>query len=226
MAYPWLDSGVSGSSLQYKLVRVRHHLSMMTTSLREIRAVTANYFFWQGLRWIPMGVALMFTAATLAPGLAMPAAMRTWVTLPLVAVALWLSTSVAGSYYRRTFGAVVGDPVLHARRSTVKWFVVYPAMLASMIIDMKFAIPILLSGVVWGVAIELYRRSTGGGRLHYALASAAVCVCGLLPLVDASPVGREGMTQLVALLGGIYIVGGFLDHRALARILGRLDTHQ
>jgi hypothetical protein len=198
----------------------------MSTDLHEIRAVTANYFFWQGLRWIPMGVALMFTAATLSPGLAIPHPVRAWVTVPLLLAAFWLSTSVAGSYYCRTFGTVAGDPVLHAKRSFVKWFVVYPAMLLSMIIDMKFAIPLLISGLVWGVAIELYRRSTGGGRLHYALASAGVCVFGLLPLVDASPVGKEGMNQLIALLGGIYIVGGFLDHRALTRILGRLDTHQ
>jgi hypothetical protein len=115
---------------------------------------------------------------------------------------------------------VSADPVLHARRTRLKWFVVYPAMLASMIIDMKVAMPFLLSAFVWGVAIELYRRSTGGGRLHYVLASAGLCAFGMLSLVDDAFPGKGGVSTLIGIVGAIYIIGGMLDHRALVRILG------
>ena len=196
---------------------------MSSTDLREIRAVTANYFFWQGLRWIPMGVALMFVAASLAPGVALPAGVHRWGTLPLMLLALWLSTSVAGAYYRRTLGTVAVDTSMHVRRTFVKWSVVYPAMLTSMIMDMTLAIPVLVSGVVLGAAIELYRRSTGGGRRHYTVACASLCIFGLLSLVDAAPAGKEGVTQLVAIVGAIYIIGGVLDHRALVRVLGQMN---
>ena len=32
---------------------------MPAPDLRRLHAVTDNFFFWQGLRWIPMGFALM-----------------------------------------------------------------------------------------------------------------------------------------------------------------------
>jgi len=47
-----------------------------------------------------------------------------------------------------------------------KWLLVYPAMVAAMIFDAKLDTPIFLSGIVFGAAIEAYRRSTGGGRRH------------------------------------------------------------
>src|SRR5205823_5398936 len=151
----------------------------------QVRALTANYFFWQGLRWIPMGFALVLVAATLAGGTGLPLMVRRWAMWPLMLLALWLSTSVLGRYYHRTFGDVRADPEQHVRRTSIKWLVVYPAMMASMIIDMKVALPILLSGLVWGLSIELYRRSTGSGRPHYAVACVALNLFALLPLMNA-----------------------------------------
>ena len=194
---------------------------MPVTDLQQVRAVTANYFFWQGLRWVPVGVVLVFIAAGLANEIMLPPAVKNWAVWPLLLFALWLSTSVLGGYYHRTFGEVQADPDQHTRRTSVKWFVVYPAMLASMVIDMKLPLPVLLSGIVWGLSIELYRRSTGGGRPHYTLACAALNVLALLPLMNVTPTGKDGVNVLIAVVGVVYIIGGVLDHRALVRILGR-----
>ena len=191
---------------------------MSVANLHEVRAVTANYFFWQGLRWVPLGVVLCFTAAGLA-GDWVPRPVTDWGIWPLVVVAFWLSTSVLGRYYRRTFGDVRPDDAQHARRTSVKWLVVYPAMIASMVVDMKVALPLLLSGLVWGVSIELYRRSTGGGRLHYSVAAVLLCALGLLPLAGIALTGKAGVTLLVGVVGFVYIVGGLLDHQALVRVL-------
>lgn len=193
---------------------------MPTTDLREVRAVTANYFFWQGLRWIPMGVALVVLATGLIARASTPPAIREWGLWPVLMIAFWLSTSVLGRYYRRTFGQVHPDPELHTRRTSIKWLVVYPAMLVSMVIDMKLALPILLSGLVWGAAIEAFRRSTGSGRRHYTVAAVMLGAFGLLPLGGLIPTGKDGVSLLIGAVGLIYIVGGILDHQALVRILG------
>jgi hypothetical protein len=192
------------------------------TDLDEVRAITANYFFWQGLRWIPLGIGLMVVAANLlAPRLF--GSMGLLASLVILAAALWMSTTALGGYYRRHFGRVRADPRLHARRDSIKWMVVYPAMLVSMTIDMKLSLPVLISGFVWGASVEAYRRSTGGGRLHYVVAAVACAAFGLLPLGGAVPAGRDGMSVLVGLFGFIYVVGGILDHRSLVRALGRAE---
>ena len=195
---------------------------MSAANLHEVRAVTANYFFWQGWRWVPLGVVLCLLAASLSSD-RLPGGIRDWGIWPLLVVAFWLSTTVLGRYYRRTFGDVRPDGELHARRTNIKWLVIYPAMLASMVVDMKLALPLLLSGLVWGASVELYRRSTGGGRRHYAVAAVLLGALGLLPLAGVSPTGKAGVNLLVGVVGVVYIVGGLLDHRALVRILGRPD---
>jgi hypothetical protein len=197
---------------------------MSASDLREVRAVTANYFFWQGLRWVPMGLALLATGAAFIARDALPRAVREWGPLLLILIALWLSTSVLGRYYRRTFGQVRADPEQHRRRTSIKWFVVYPAIVVSMIVDMKLTVPIVLSGIAWAAGIEAFRQSTGGQRWHYTVASVVLCVVALLPLAGVIPTGKDGMSILIAAVGLVYVVGGVLDHQALVRILGSAPT--
>jgi hypothetical protein len=194
---------------------------MPAADLREVRAVTGNYFFWQGLRWVPIGASLIFLAASLLHPALLPAPLWPWGGSLVLAVALWLSTSVLGRYYHRTFGDVRADATQHERRTTIKWFVAYPAMIASVIFDLKLGLPILLSGLVWGLAIEAYRRSTGGGRPHYSIAAGLLAAGAFLPLLAPIPTGRDGIGLLVGAVGIIYVVGGVLDHRALVRLLGK-----
>jgi len=197
----------------------------MTADLNRIRAVTANYFFWQGLRWIPLGLVLLAVSLGLGGWFAIPRALTAWAFWPMLAVALWLSTSVLGGYYQRTFGQVRADEAQHVRRTTLKWLVVYPAALVSMLIDMKIGLPFLLSGIVWGVSIELYRRSTGGERDHYLVAAVILTLLGVAPLAGVGATGKEGVNLLIGVLGIVYIVGGLLDHRALLRILRPAKAH-
>lgn len=187
--------------------------------LDRVRAVTANFFFWQGLRWVPMGFALiMFALAPYAKGvLGNP-----WtdiVTYAAFCVALWLSADVLGRYYTRAYGRVEGIPGQHARRSTIKWFLVYPAMFAALILDWKLDGPIFMSGIVFGAGIEAYRKSTGGGRRHYSVAAALFALLAFAPLTGVAS-SRQMLLPFIGLLGVVYVVGGILDHFELARILG------
>lgn len=192
---------------------------MTADRLRQIHDVTDNFFFWQGLRWIPMGAAMLGCAAVYSPRLPIDAALREWIALPLFAVALWLSTSVLGRYYARHFGCVRGDPSRHRVRTSVKWLIVYPGIIVAMLVDADFAPPLVVSALAFAVAIEAYRQSTGGGREHYIVAAIGLIVFSILPLSDVVPAGKHSLTPLIGIIGVIYIVGGVLDHRELVRAL-------
>jgi hypothetical protein len=187
--------------------------------LRLVRDVTANFFFWQGLRWVPMGVGLIVFALAAAPGVPLPNAAREVVPAATMLVALWLSTTVATNYYRRTFGDVRGLPGLHAKRDTVKWLVAYPLMFGSMILDARLAPPVFVSAIVFAAGIVAYRQSTGRGRVHYLFAAAILALFGLLPLTGVVPTGKALFGPFLGLLGAIYVVSGALDHLELTRIL-------
>src|SRR5688500_13717199 len=102
--------------------------------LRRIRDVTANFFFWQGLRWVPLGAALLlFTWRTL-PSFPLSAFWRD--AMPWLALGGGFAASaLAGSYYARRYGQVHALPGLHARRTALKWGLVYPAMALALIVD-------------------------------------------------------------------------------------------
>jgi len=199
-------------------MRAMESSSTEVGDLERIRGVTANFFFWQGLRWVPMGCALIIFGLT-------PVAKRfigsPWldiITYGSFFLALWLSTDVLGRYYTSTYGRVQGIPGQHSRRVRIKWLLVYPAMIAAMIIDAKLNGPIFLSGIVFGAGIESYRRSTGGGRRHYTVAAILVALLSLVPLSGLFT-SRQMLIPFLSILGAIYVIGGILDHRELARIL-------
>jgi hypothetical protein len=192
---------------------------MTDDRLRRIHDVTDNFFFWQGLRWIPMGAAMLICAAVSSPRLSFPPALRGWIAVVSFAAAIWLSTTVLGRYYTRHFGRVRGDPARHALRTSIKWLVVYPLICVALIVDAKLAPLVSVTGLAFAVAIEAYRQSTGGGRTHYILASIGLVAFSSLPLVGLTAPGKHILAPLIGVVGFIYIVGGVLDHRELVGIL-------
>jgi hypothetical protein len=193
---------------------------MSTSNLRRLHAVTDNFFFWQGLRWVPIGVALMVVSIAMMPGVPLAKPIRPWVGVPFMLVAFWLSTSVLGRYYARHFGRVRMDLSRHKTRTSVKWLVAYPAMLAAMVVDARWKPPVLLSAIAFALAIEAYRESTGGGRTHYIFAAFTLGAFALLPALGVISTGLTALAGVLALTGAIYVVGGLLDHRELVHILG------
>lgn len=186
--------------------------------LARIQAVTANYFFWQGLRWVPMGAALLALGLYWNGWWLVQTPFADAMQLGVLGVALGISAAF-GAYYRRRFGAVRGIPGMHARRERIKWRLVYPAMAVSLIVDMVLAPAVLVSGFVWAAGILAYRQSTGGGRVHYLVAAALLAAFGLLPLLGLMQPGKAAVNLFVAAVGIVFIVGGLLDHFELGRIL-------
>jgi len=193
-------------------------MSVVTTSPERIQAVTSNFFFWQGLRWVPMGAALLFGAWSFEANGPVPESWRSFLLIAVLTVALVASGAV-GQWYARSFGRVRGIPGQHARRTRTKWLVVYPMVFAAFLIDGVARPRVLVSGFALAVAVEAYRRSTGGGRRHYVVASAVFALLTIVPLLGLATPGPAALNLVFAVLGATYVVGGVLDHLELKRVL-------
>jgi hypothetical protein len=186
--------------------------------LRRFRAVTANFFFWQGLRWVPPGAALLLFAWSTLPDFPLAAPWRD--AIPWIALLGGLAASGAiGAYYDRAYGQVHALPGLHTRRTALKWGLVYPAIALALVVDGLLTPQVSVSALVFAAAIEAYRRSTGGGRQHYLLAAVLCAAATFAPLLGVVEPGREVLAMVIGGLGGIYVIGGLLDHRALRQVL-------
>lgn len=187
-------------------------------TLERVRAITANFFFWQGLRWVPMGAALLLVAWVLSPAAAVPEAWQSPILIGAMVAALAIS-GVAGRWYGRAYGRVRARPGMHVRRSRIKWLLVYPVLLGAFIVDALLRPPVLVSALAFAGAIEAYRRSTGGGRRHYLVASAVFAVSTFAPTFGVVHLGASAVNMVIALLGATYAIGGILDHLELRRTL-------
>jgi hypothetical protein len=187
-------------------------------SLERVREVTDNFFFWQGLRWIPAGLVLVVAGLSWTEGWPLNDAASTALLLAVLAVGAFASSAI-GRHYQRTFGQVRGIPGHHRRRTATKWALVYPAMAGSLVVDAVLEPRVFISGFVWGAAIAAYWWSTGRGRPHYVIAVALLFTFAILPTVGTIAVGRPILSLFFVVVGGIYMVGGLLDHLALRRVL-------
>jgi hypothetical protein len=187
---------------------------MMTEQQRLDLAhrISANYFFWQGLRWVPLGFALLLLS--ILPRGSHPLA----VSMFVIGIALAVSLA-AGRTYKRRFARARRLAEGHAQRERWKWFVVYPLMFLALVWDIRSASMFFVTGPVWGGAIAAYWWSTGRGRLHYIPIAIAVALTGLLPTVGLIPPGKPMLNVFFAVIGATYVIAGILDHLELARVL-------
>jgi hypothetical protein len=188
--------------------------------LERIRAVTENYFLWQGLRLVPFGLMGIFYAIHLAEPAWWPIR---GVSNELILVAVLALTMAAffwiGRYYDRNFGKVRCLPERHARRDAIKWWVAYPAMGASLVVDGLWKPPVFVSGLVWGAAVVAFWSSTGRGRRHYLAVAALFFVLAFVPTLGLLQPGKLMLSLFTGILGGVYVLAGILDHLELVRIL-------
>lgn len=189
------------------------------TQMDRIRAVTSNYFFWQGLRLVPLGPVLIVAGLNLAPPAWWPFARYGDLVLFVIVAAALIAFKMLGGYYERTFGSVRDTPGQHRTREVIKWLLVYPAMFAAMLLDAILAPKLAFSGIVWGAALVLYWWSTGQGRVHYLLSAAVLAFLSFTPLIGLVDPGRELVAVVMVVVGIMYMAAGVLDHMELLRIL-------
>ena len=183
---------------------------------RKLRAVTDNFFFWQGLRFVALGPVLILAGLIAS----LPEVHERIGNLFLVVaiVTALLASGQLGKRYRREFGSVRPVPGAHRTRSLAKWLLIYPVMIGAFVLDLLWPMPILVSGPVWGGAVLLYRRSTGGGRDHYLVLAAVLAALAVAPL--AGGVTSKQMSYVMFIvLGAGYSVCAWLDDREMRRVL-------
>lgn len=196
---------------------------MREPDLDRVHSITDNFFFWQGLRLVPMGAALLVLSATYASW--WPIDRRVHAVVPVAVLLLGLALSGAiGSYYGRAYGRVAAAPGAHALRSTIKWLVAYPAMAASLLIDGVVRLPIFITGIVWAAATLAYWWSTGRGRPHYLGAALLFASTSAWPALGVATRGHAMMNLFLAVLGATYMINGVLDHLELRRTLPPVVT--
>ena len=183
---------------------------------QKLRAVTDNFFFWQGLRFIALGP-VMILAGLVASLPNVHERTGDLILLGGIIVAIFASTRL-GRRYRDEFGSVSPIPGAHRMRSLAKWLIVYPVMVGAFVLDLLSPTPVLVSGLVWGGAVLLYRRSTGGGRDHYLVLAAVLAGLALAPLA-AGVTGKAMCYVLFIVLGAGFSVCAWLDDREMRRVL-------
>lgn len=182
----------------------------------RLRAITDNFFFWQGLRFVALGPVLML--AGLVASLREIHEPAGDVILVAAAIAAILASSRLGQRYRHEFGVVNPIPGAHRTRSLAKWLVVYPLMFGALALDFWLPMPVMVSGLVWGGAVLLYRQSTGGGREHYLVLAAVLAALALGPLAVAVT-SRQMIFVMFVVLGAGFSVCAVLDDREMRRVL-------
>ncbi len=184
----------------------------------RVRAVTDNFFFWQGRRFIALGPVLMVGAFT-ANASWLDEAVANGVLVAAIVVAMAISVLI-GRRYREEFGSVRPLPGAHATRSRIKWLLVYPAMFGSLAADISLSgrLPFFLSGFVWAAGILLYRRSTGEGRVHYLTLAACLAGLGLAPLATAIAT-RDLVSVMMLVLGAGYTAAVLLDDDEMRAVM-------
>ena len=193
-------------------------ISYTEEDLKRVERVTANYFFWQGLRWVPVGFVILIASLKSARWWPFPGIWREITFFAAVAATIPVSFLI-GRYYERVFGRVKGYAGLHRRRELLKWYVVYPAMFGSLVIDISLQPSFFISGPVWAAGITAYWWSTGHGRQHYLLAALSMLALSIIQWQELIEPGKPMFVAFGVLLGAIYMLCGLLDHFELRRIL-------
>jgi hypothetical protein len=183
----------------------------------RVRAVTDNFFFWQGRRFIALGPVLI--VAGFIANARLDERLANGLLIAAIVLALIVSARV-GRRYRAEFGSVRPLAGAHALRSRIKWLLVYPAMFASLLLDGLYSasLPVFLSGFVWAVGLVLYRKSTGGGRVHYLTLAACLAGLGLVPLATAMT-SRDMVAVMMLVLGTGYTAAVLLDDDEMRAVM-------
>ena len=196
------------------------------TDLQRIRTVTRGYPYLQGLKVVPVGGFLLWVSllstqwmTTRLEGWA-PATLFT-----LAAIAALAAVVLIGGYYDRRFGRV-SQTRTQLRRDAVGTAVAALTLAGGLLIDARVTPPVSVFGLALAAVLLWYWTWSGGPRAYHWLLAGGLVVVALLPLVstwfniDLVDKGEPALTLVLAAVGAVYIAGGLLDHRYLARSMG------
>jgi hypothetical protein len=192
---------------------------------RDARFVTANYRFLQGLYMIPMGVALLAIGCLMLWGQESLQPYFSALVAGLLMLAFVAMLPIRG-YYHRHIGQAES---LHGSglRDALWGGLIGVCIVVLMVLERSLHLPVSLGMIAFGIFfLYTYLRSENR-RKYYLVFSIVLIAAGLSPLTGWIQVNAFfGSTRSFGLLmlGIIYILGGWFDHRLLVRLLNGMRT--
>src|SRR6266849_2333080 len=179
-------------------------------SLHDIHDLTTNYSDCQGLRIVPMGLALMVQTIPQVP------TSLFGIDIILIALAIGLGGYFAiGKYYRRRFGTVEevedNSAYLFAGYLVLVMFIFF----VGMAVDLTAHPPVFVSGLLVAAFLTVTAWRSRAIRGEYLTIGVVLAAIALLPLIGLSPatVGRASGYWF----GLMLILAGVRDHLSFIR---------
>ncbi len=184
--------------------------------LDQIQDITANYSDRQGLRIIPIGLAVMIQGFPRLLPIEIFGIDSMLVALAAGFAGYWL----VGLYYRHRFGRV--EELTYEGQPLWKHLAfVFVAFLASMIVDLQFHPPVFVSGLV--IAAWLAYTAWPSRRLRGEYSSIAM-VLALLSLGQLVGEPQETVAKAYGFwFGALLLIAGIRDHVAFVRFFPPLE---
>ena len=177
--------------------------------LLQIRDLAANYSDRQGLRVVPMALAILLQAVPMDEG-------------GLIHLALLIAGVIGyrwvGTYYRRRFGHVQEIP--NDSLPAALQVVLFPMLLLPlMIFDLLVGRPVFASGILVAVWLILASWPARAIRVPYAAVGVALILVAFAPLLGVSTESTAKTYGLV--FGAAMVVTGIADHLRFIRLMKR-----
>jgi len=190
-----------------------------TVSLHDIHDLTTNYSDRQGLRVVPMGLALIMQTIPQVP------TSFFGIDVMLIALAIGLGGYFAiGKYYRRRFGTVEeveGDSAyLFAGYLVLVMFIFF----VGMAVDLTAHPPVFVSGLLVAAFLSATAWRSRAIRGEYLTIGVVLALLSLLPLIGLAPpaVGRAYGFWF----GFMLILAGVRDHLSFIRFFPSVEQER
>lgn len=205
----------------------------MSTDLKDIRDITANFHYMKGLMMVPLGICNLLIAVLSLGWVPQP-----WLLSSLLCalLAAFFLLSATDQYYKKIFGSVQVKARVYMQEAILATVSIV-ALLIAMFINTVLWLPVNVCGLVLAAILLIgFWRGRRYGK-HYIVMAAIIAALSLLPPLGAMikylyatlqwPIillSIQGNLQwffINGIVGIIMIIGGLLDHRELVRSMTR-----
>jgi hypothetical protein len=176
-------------------------------TLQDIHDLAANYSDRQGLRVVPVGLAVMVQAFPEW----VPPSLSGIDTSLIALVAGFAGYWAAGRYYRRRFGAI--DELPYDGMSPVAQFVaMFASFIAAAVVDLLLHPPVFISGLVIAAWLAIAAWPSRLVRSHYMASAIVLALIAFAPLTGTT-LASAGRSYGFC-FGFMLLLAGVRDHMA------------
>jgi len=190
-----------------------------TVPLHDIHDLTTNYSDRQGLRIVPMGLALILQTIPQVP------TSLFGIDIMLIALAIGLGGYfLIGRYYRRRFGTVEEVEDDSAYLFVGYLVLVLFVFMVAMAVDLSAHPPVFVSGLLVAVWLTVTAWRSRAVRGEYLTIGVVLALLSLLPLIVMAPpaVGRA----YAFWFGFMLILAGVRDHLSFVRFFPPVEQER